>query len=250
MTRPRPGKDERRFWLYGQHAVAAALANALRPCHRLIATAPAIVRLGALAQRPGLELAEADPRRVGHHLPADAVHQGLALEVGALPQRSLDDVLVGLDGDALLIAVDQVSDPRNLGAILRSAAAFGAAGVLLPSHGSAELGPACAKAASGALDLVPIVEAANLGHALGQLKETGFWVIGLDAAAPMPLGEAPAYERRVLVLGAEGRGLRRLTAERCDLLASLPIASAIESLNVAVAAGIALYLLAAHRTGT
>jgi 23S rRNA (guanosine2251-2'-O)-methyltransferase len=215
-----------------------------------VATAPAIGRLGALAQRPGLELTEADPRRVGHHLPADAVHQGLALEVGPLTQRRLDEILAGLGGTALLLAIDQVSDPRNLGAILRSAVAFGAAAVLLPSHGSADLGPACAKAASGALDLIPIVEVANLAHALGQTKEAGFWAIGLDAEAPMPLAAAPAYERRALVLGAEGRGLRRLTAERCDLLACLPIAPAIESLNVAVAAGIALYLLAAPGAGT
>ncbi len=244
------GAGERRHWLYGQHAVAAALANPSRPCYRLVATAPAVERLGALASRAGLELSLADPRTVGRQVSPEAVHQGLALEAGPLPQRTLEATIAGLGAGALLLAVDQVSDPRNLGAILRSAAAFGVAAVLLPLHTSAELGPACAKAASGALDIVPIVEIANLVHALSQLKAAGFWVIGLDADASIGLADVPTYERRVLVLGSEGRGLRRLTGETCDLLAGLPISPAVESLNVAVAAGIALYLLAAPRAGT
>ena len=140
--------------------------------------------------------------------------------------------------------MDQVTDPRNLGAILRSAAALSVAGLLLPRHGSAELGGACAKAASGALDRVPIVET-NLAQALDELGRQGFSRIGLAADGPEPLDAAILAPRCVLVLGAEDRGLRRLTAERCDRLAHLAIDPVMESLNVSVAAGIALYI-AAH----
>jgi 23S rRNA (guanosine2251-2'-O)-methyltransferase len=169
------------------------------------------------------------------------------LDAGPLPPRSLDELTTDPASPALLLALDQVSDPRNLGAILRSAAALGVAGVIVPQHGSAELGGVCAKAASGALDLVPIVEVVNLARSLAELKEHGYWLVGLDAATPTPLEDLPSVPRRVLVLGAEGTGLRRLVAESCDQLASLRIEPRMESLNVAVAAGIALYLLAASQ---
>ena len=145
---------------------------------------------------------------------------------------------------SLVLALDQVSDPRNLGAILRTAAALGVEGVILPERRSAELGGACAKAASGALDLVPLVEVVNLGRALAQLKQRGYWIVGLDAAGPAALETLDLPSRVVLVLGSEGEGLRRLVAEQCDHLAKLTIDPCMESLNVSVAAGIALYLLA------
>ncbi|MDX6748296.1 23S rRNA (guanosine(2251)-2'-O)-methyltransferase RlmB [Geminicoccaceae bacterium 1502E] len=242
--RPAAAAPPQDLRLYGHHAVAAALANPDRPCRRLLATSNALERLGPLARREGLEVQAAQPRELDRLVAQDAVHQGVVLETEALPPRRLEQVLESLPAQALLLAVDQVEDPRNLGALLRSAAAFGVAAVLLPERRSAVMGAVCAKAASGALDIVPIVEVTNLARTLEGLKKEGFWSLGLDAAAATTLDAAPRHDRAVLVLGAEGKGLRRLVAESCDLSVSLPISPRMESLNVAVAAGIALYVLA------
>jgi 23S rRNA (guanosine2251-2'-O)-methyltransferase len=233
------------FWLWGRHAVEAALTNPRRPCLRLLATPPALERLGSRARRAGLEVATASAEAVTRRLGGDEVHQGLALEVGPLPAVALGEV-VPAAGPCLLVALDQLSDPRNVGAVLRSAAAFGVAGVLLPERRSAELAGAAARAAAGALDIVPVVEVVNLARALDELKAQGFWAVGLDGAAEARLDALPPLDRVALALGAEGRGLRRLVAERCDLLARIPIDSRMESLNVAVAAGIALHALRAR----
>jgi 23S rRNA (guanosine2251-2'-O)-methyltransferase len=232
------------IWLYGHHPVAAALDNPLRPCRRLLATAPALARLGKLAERPGLEVERVGPKELARVLPEDVVHQGCALLVGPLPTRPLEALLAGLGAEALVLVLDRIQDPRNLGAILRSAAALDVAGVILPERRSAPLSAACAKAASGALDMVPIVEVANLVQAIESLKRAGFWVVGLDAHAETPLESLPYRPRRALVLGSEEKGLRRLVAEHCDLSAKLATSPRVDSLNVAVAAGIALYLLA------
>jgi 23S rRNA (guanosine2251-2'-O)-methyltransferase len=231
--------------LWGRHAVAAALANPERPCHRLLATAAAMAELApAAAGRPGLERREVEARELDRLVPPDSPHQGAVLEAGQLPDRAAAELAPDPAQPALVLALDQVSDPRNLGAILRTAAALGVEGVVVPRRRSAELGGVCAKAASGALDIVPVVEVVNLARALEELKARGFWAVGLDAAGPARVEELPPQPRRVLVLGGEGRGLRRLVAEGCDSLARLEIDPRIESLNVAVAAGIALYLLA------
>ena len=237
-----PARPAAAGWLWGRHAVAAALANPRRPCLRLVATLPALERLGDLARRPGLVIETATPAAIARLIGSDAVHQGLALAVGPLPAATLDEVLPG-HGPSLLLALDQVTDPRNLGAILRSAAAFAVDAVLVSERRSAEATGAAARAAAGGLDLVPLVEVVNLARALGELQARGYWVVGLDGAASTTLDALPAFERLVLVLGGEGRGLRRLVAERCDRLARIPIAASIESLNVAVAAGIALFTL-------
>lgn len=236
-------RGDGRLWLWGRHAVTAALAHADRACFRLLATRAAIAGLGPLAHRPHLEVREAEAAELARRIASDAAHQGLLLEVGPLPPRALDELTGTDDEPRLLLALDQVSDPRNLGAILRSAAALGVGGVVVPRHGSAELGGACAKAASGALDRVPIAEVVNLARALAELRERGFAVLGLDASGPLALEQLPLNSRTVLVLGAEGTGLRRLTAERCDTLARLAIDPGAESLNVAVAAGVALYVI-------
>ena len=231
-----------RIWLYGQHAVAAALANPDRPCYRLLATEAALPGVEPAAKLRDLAIEKVPPERLGQILPPDAPHQGLALNVGPLPERDLAEI-----GDAersVVLALDQVSDPRNLGAILRTAAALGVAAVLLPQRRSAELNGACAKAASGALDLLPILEVVNLARSLAELQQRGYWIVGLDAAAAKSLTEIDLPPRIVLVLGSEGEGLRRLVADHCDFLARLEIDARMESLNVSVAAGIALYLLA------
>ncbi len=241
---PAPG----RFWLYGQHPVAAALANPDRPIYRVLATEGALPSIDAAARARRLAVEQATPERLAQILPPEAPHQGLALSVGELPQRDVAEVGADPSARSLVLALDQVSDPRNLGAILRTAAALGVEAVLLPQRRSAELGGACAKAASGALDLLPIVEVVNLARALGELKGRGYWIVGLDGAAPERLEALDLPPRVVLVLGSEGEGLRRLVAESCDHLARLEIDPRMESLNVSVAAGVALYLLARRPT--
>ena len=232
------------FWLWGQHAVAAALANPRRPCLRLLATEPALLRLGPLARRPKLAVERVTPDRVSRQVGEEQVHQGLALEVGPLAAIGLEEVILGEVAPRLVLALDQVSDPRNVGAILRSAAAFDVGAVILPERRSAELGGIAAKAASGALDLLPLIEVVNLARALEAAKAQGYWIVGLDSSGAEALTEVPDHDRLVLVLGAEGAGLRRLVAERCDHRVRLPISGRVESLNVSVAAGIALYALA------
>lgn len=230
------------YWLYGHHAVAAALANRARRCRRLLTIEAD--RLPLPAERDDLAVEIVDRAAIERPLPADAVHQGLALQVEALPETDLDDILAGPQRPILVL--DQVTDPRNVGAILRSAAAFDAAAVVLARRNAPPEGGAMAKAASGALDLVPLVRVANLARALKDIAAAGYWVLGLDAEADQTLAASlPAGRPAALVLGAEGAGLRRLTKESCDGLARLPMGPRMPSLNVSAAATLALYLAAA-----
>ncbi len=236
------------LWLYGRHAVEAALANPRRSCHRLLATADSLAGLDAAARRPGLEVLTVEREELDRRLGLGAVHQGLALSAAPLPRLELKRAAAPEPGRNLVLVLDQVTDPHNVGAILRSAAAFDVRAVVLPARGSAELGGTVAKAASGALDLVPVVEVVNLARALDQLAELGYWRLALDAAAEATIDVAPEVDNLALVLGAEGSGLRRLVREHCDLACRLPIAAAMQSLNVSVACGIALYALGRRRS--
>ncbi len=249
--RERPVREKAAAWLYGRHAVEAALANPARRCRRLIAlreTAPEaealLRRARARPPRAGVEVVER--RTLEALLPHGAVHQGLALAAEPLPAGDLEAIL---DADAtpgapqIVVALDQVTDPHNVGAILRSAAAFGALAVIVPEHGAPAVTGALAKAASGALEEVPLLRVANLARALEKLKEAGFWSLGLDEHADRTIAALDLPDRVVLVLGAEGSGLRRLTREHCDFLARLPTRSAMASLNVSNAAAVALYAL-------
>jgi 23S rRNA (guanosine2251-2'-O)-methyltransferase len=251
-------KDGRRSILgerliYGRHAVTAALANPERRWHRLAALAGheaeahALVA-GALATWRG----EGEAVRVlgrdtfAAILPEGAVHQGLALEVDPLAERSLEDVMrhaATASGRCIIVVLDQVSDPHNVGAVLRSAAAFGALAVMLAEHGGPPVSGTLAKSASGALETVPLVRVVNLARALDRLKESGFWICGLDETAPHTLPALDLADRIGLVLGSEGDGMRRLVRARCDHLARLPTLAAQPTLNVSNAAAVALYEL-------
>jgi 23S rRNA (guanosine2251-2'-O)-methyltransferase len=246
--RSQPGL-KKGLWLYGRHAVEAALANPRRSCHRLLATTDALARLGAGAGRAGVETTTIERAELDRLLGEGTVHQGLALSVAPLPRLELERTCAPAPGRNLVLVLDQINDPHNLGAILRTGAAFGVRAVIVPERGSGQLGGAAAKAASGALDLVPVVEVVNLARALDQLAALGYWRIALDAEADATIDAVPAVDDLALVLGAEGTGVRRLVQEHCDLAARLPTAPTMASLNVSVACGIALYALARRHAG-
>lgn len=243
----RPQQAESGVWLYGRHAVEMALRNPRRRIRRLLAAGDSAGRLAGI--RAGVEATIVDRKALERDLPQGAVHQGVALLADPLDQPDLETLLENPPEDAVILVLDQVTDPHNVGAILRSAAVFGAVAVLVPRrHAPSETG-ALAKAASGALEHVPLVAAANLDRALQSLKQAGFWCTGLDAEASVPLASARLDGRVALVLGAEGAGLRRLTAKGCDLLVRLPASGPIGSLNVSNAAAVALYAVSQARTG-
>ena len=224
--------------LWGRHAVAAALDNPDRKVLRAWATREAADYM-QLPKEVAVTMAEAPD--LGRLVPADAPHQGIVIEVEPLEDVWLDGLLHQAEERAVLLVLDQVTDPHNVGAILRSAAAFGAIGVVTQDRHSPPESGALAKAASGALERVPWVRVVNLARSLEEVGEAGFWRIGLTGDAEMELKEALGPQRVALVLGAEGGGLRPNTREHCDALAHLPIRDAVESLNVSNAAAVALY---------
>ena len=230
------------IWLYGLHAVAAALANPARRLRRLVLTEDAEAALTTRLPPPwSLQPERVDRARLDHLLGRDIVHQGVALLADPLAPPILQQVL---ERTGPIVVLDQVTDPRNVGAILRSAAAFGAAAVITQDRNAPEETGALAKAASGALETMPLLRAVNIARTLIALKAANCWTVGLDAAAKAPLsGPSLAGRRVALVLGAEGEGLRRLTRETCDELAGLAMPGAMESLNVSAAGAVALYEL-------
>jgi 23S rRNA (guanosine2251-2'-O)-methyltransferase len=236
-------------WLWGRHAVLAALANPDRKLLRLVATEDNAEDLRALAAGPPPQIVSKD--ELQKLLPPGAVHQGLALVAKPLKPQGIEDILerLGASPSAVVVALDQVTDPHNIGAVLRSAAAFGAAALVVPDRNVPEMSGTLAKAASGALEHVPLVRVVNLNRSLDQLKKGGFWTVGLDGDAERTLAGHKLTGRVCLVLGSEGEGLRRLTREACDLMARLPTSGPISSLNVSNAAAIALYELARNGTG-
>jgi len=224
--------------LWGRHAVAAALDNPARKVLRAWATREA----AAVMQFPkDLQVTFAEAPDLGRLVPGDTPHQGVVIEVEPLEDAWLDGLLHGAGERAILLVLDQVTDPHNVGAILRSAAAFGAVGIVTQDRHSPPESGVIAKAASGALERVPWIRVVNLARALEEMGEAGFWRIGLAGNAEMELKQALGPQRVALVLGAEGTGMRLNTREHCDALARLPIGDAIESLNVSNAAAVALY---------
>ncbi|MDZ4322847.1 MAG: 23S rRNA (guanosine(2251)-2'-O)-methyltransferase RlmB [Alphaproteobacteria bacterium] len=233
---PNPSQDFSRLWLWGTHACLAALQNPKRQCHRLFLTE------GAAKEFPPSPKAQIiDSASLSRMLPEGAVHQGVAMEVAPLSEPSFPGLRKKEKG--VLVILDQVTDPHNVGAIIRTARALGALGIIMTDRHAPPLGGVLAKAASGALDQLPLWKVTNLARTLDELKDFGFWTVGLDERGDQILSQATLPERVALIMGAEGEGLRRLTQEKCDYLAKLPTDPAFPTLNVSVAAALALYEL-------
>ena len=245
-TKP-PRSGHQPVWLYGRHPVLAALANPERRIERILATREAADRQAAEFSGKSVQIVSRE--ELVQRLPAGALHQGMAILAAPLEEPALEDLLARCREDALVLALDRVTDPHNVGAILRSAAVFGLAGVIVTErHAPADTG-VLAKAASGGLELVPLVRAVNLARALEQLKKAGFWLYGLDERGEVPIDAIDLRGRVCIVLGAEGDGLRRLTEEKCDRLVIIPAMGRLSALNVSNAAAIAAYEWARGRRG-
>jgi 23S rRNA (guanosine2251-2'-O)-methyltransferase len=241
--RARAATARETVWLFGLHAVRDALLNPRREKLRLVVTKNALDRL-ADAIPPGLTPDLVDARRFDVPLDPGSVHQGAALEARPLDWGPLDDIAISGAGRPLIVGLDRVTDPHNAGAILRSAEVFGARAVIAPRHHSAPETGALAKAASGALERQPYVRVTNLADSLQRLKDMGYVVLGLDGEAAMTVAEGVAAAQRrplVLVMGAEGPGLRDRTRDTCNHLVRIPFAGGFGSLNVSNAAAVALY---------
>jgi 23S rRNA (guanosine2251-2'-O)-methyltransferase len=226
--------------LYGFHSVVEALRNKRRQVLDLYATAAAAERLKDDIQSAGVPLHVVQPEALTRRLGADCVHQGILLETRPLPALHLDEIIAR---SGIILVLDQITDPHNVGAILRSAAAYGVDAVVTTERHAPELSGVLAKAASGALEHVAVIEVVNLARALEEIGDLGYLRIGLDSAAPVALQGLAGSRPLALVFGAEGKGLRRLTRENCDHLARLDLPGAIKSLNVSNACAIALTLV-------
>jgi 23S rRNA (guanosine2251-2'-O)-methyltransferase len=223
--------------MYGWHTVTAALGNPARHVRKLLATENAARRLAeeGFAHKPDV----VRPSAIAERLLPDAVHQGLYLETDPLPAPAIED----LPAKGIVLVLDQITDPHNVGAIFRSAAAFAASAIVTTQRHSPDATGALAKAASGALELVPLINVQNLARALEALKQKGFLVIGLDSSGDGDLAALALRDPLALVLGAEGKGLRQLTKETCDHVARIDLPGKIKSLNVSNAAALTLYVV-------
>ena len=235
---PNPSHDTKKDnWLWGTHAVTAALSNSRRTIHRRLATESARGRLGDL----GRDFEDVAPHALSSELPEGAVHQGVAIKIAPLPEQNLEDILATTNR---LVVLDQVQDPHNLGAIFRSAAAFGFGGVVLQSRNAPPITGVVAKAAAGAIELIPELRVVNIARTLRTLDESGWYSIGLAGDGPQPLSTAVSNlkdEKLAVVIGAEGSGLRPNVQNACSMVAHIPISQTMESLNASVAGAIAFY---------
>jgi len=235
--KPKYDPDTGPVYLYGIHTVRAALDNAGRLKRELLVTPNALARLREGREIGRVPVRETTPKDLDQLLGADAVHQGAALEVDPVARFGIDH----LKSPRLIVVLDQVTDPHNVGAILRTACAFGADAVLTTARYAPRETGVMAKAASGALDLVPLIEVRNLGEALETLKQRGLTILGFDSEAPDQLRPRAGGSPLAIVLGAEGKGLRQKTRSLCDEMVRLDMPGPIKSLNVSNAAAIALF---------
>ena len=234
-------KQNSNIMLYGKHACFAALENPKRKIKRIYLTDRTAKELNLAPKHPTPKIISL--KEFDKILPQDAVHQGIALETEALPEYSLKDI----SESQIIVALDQITDPHNVGAIMRSSIAFGADAIIFTKDNAPSLSGALAKSASGVLEIIKCCKVTNLSRALEQLKKDGFWVAGLDGHTDTNIDKANLSGKTVLVLGSEGKGLRKITKSACDLLVRLPISNEIESLNVSNAAAIALYEISRNK---
>jgi 23S rRNA (guanosine2251-2'-O)-methyltransferase len=225
--------------IYGAHPVEEALKNPKRKFVNLTCTLNGAERLKAITQPLGITPEIVNPKVLDRKVEPDAVHQGMILEAKPLRQPQLGEI----EQSGVVVMLDQVTDPHNVGAILRSCAAFQVTAMVTTARHSAEASGVLFKAASGAYEHVPIVKVTNLARAMEELRDAGFRLVGLDSEAEITVGEVDKNPPLVLVLGAEGKGLRELTRKNCDVVAKLDFSGAIRSLNVSNAAAVALYAL-------
>ncbi len=234
-----PAGQSGRTIVYGFHAVLAALQARRRRLLAIYATEAAAVRLADDIAAAGLQARVVSGEELSRRLGASAVHQGVLLEAGPVETINLGEIV---DRSGLVLVLDQITDPHNVGAIVRTAAAFDVDALVTTARHTPELAGIVAKAASGGLDHLPVAEVVNLARALDELGEQGYWRIGLDSGAPVAFETVPLRRPVALVLGAEGKGLRHLTRQRCDALARLDMPGPIKSLNVSNACAVALTL--------
>ncbi|WP_422363430.1 23S rRNA (guanosine(2251)-2'-O)-methyltransferase RlmB [Pyruvatibacter mobilis] len=241
-------------WLYGIHAVRAALLNPKRRILRIIATEKAFETIAEPARKRGLQVEKADARELDQMFPVGAVHQGLALRVAPLPEPVLADIIeqtkaAKAAGETArpVVILDQVTDPQNVGAVLRSAAVFGARAVIVTRRNSPPVTGALAKAASGAVEQMQLVQVPNVAQAIAVLQSESWFAVGLEGTGDKSLSQIDLTGKIAIVMGAEGTGLRRLTAERCDMLARIPGEPGFASLNVSNATAVTLYEISRQR---
>lgn len=234
-------QDSNRLWLWGLHACRAALANPNRHCLRLVMNSSTAKELSGKTTNLSCNIDIMDSQALSRLLPEGAVHQGIAMEVAPLSELSFS--ILRAKDSGVLVVLDQVTDPHNVGAIIRTARALGALGLIMTERNAPPLSGVLAKAASGALELLPVWQVTNLARTLDELKETGFWTVGLDERAPKMLSKADLPPKLALIMGAEGEGLRRLTQEKCDFMTKLPTDPKFPTLNVSIATALALYEL-------
>lgn len=231
------------FWIYGHHAVNAALENTDRQIAYFITSDPAIAqKYQSILDERNIKATLVDKKDLDHILGSDTAHQNVAVYCAPITQIDLQNLSTCQDLNQIVLILDQVTDPQNMGAIIRTAAVFGVKALIIPDRGSPEESGLIAKTACGALEIVPIIRVTNLARTMQDLKDIGFWCVGLSESADRPLHSLDLKGKIAIAMGAEGTGLRRLTQENCDLHALLPSASKdFSTLNVSVATGITLY---------
>jgi len=234
-------KNSSTIKIYGKHPVLAALANKKRTHKELFATKNSYLDLKDTIDRSGVKVTIKSPQEMDL-LATDAVHQNLILHTSTIMHRDLTFLNTCFKKEkSLIIALDQVTDPQNVGAIIRSALAFDADAILLPEHTTPDETPSLIKASSGAIEKLPIVKITNLVNTIQFLQKNHYWVIGLDSNTKNFISKSTFGKKTLLILGSEGKGLRRLTQENCDSIVKLPMSDSVESLNVSNAAAIVMY---------
>ena len=242
---PRTPGNAEELWIYGHHAVNAALKNSNRMAKRVLFLQDTLTQVEPLLAEVDIKAEPVSRDQIAKVLPPGAVHQGIAALMSSLPRITIEDICADAKilPNALIVVLDRVSDPQNIGAIIRSASVLGAMAVIIQDRNAPQITGVIAKAASGGIEHVPLVRVTNLSRAMETLKKDGFWCIGLDSEAEGDLQQVKRPSHAVLVLGAEGAGLRRLVREKCDELIRIEGSGGLTSLNVSNAAAVALYEL-------